>query len=384
MKILQICHKPPFPPSDGGAKAQYQLTRLLVIAGFQVDILTISTEKHPFSSSEIPDWFSQQGKIKPVQFKANPNFIGFIKSIFVHDSYILGRYKTNDFKNALHQINNQSYGLVIFDGLISAAFVNEIKLPKVYRSHNLEYKIWQTLAENSGFIKKWYLNLQAKKLKNEETRIIKTVDQVWHLNADEIPLFPHQNKVQFLPVSLPLNNLPEVKFPAKFTAGFIGAFHWLPNQEAVNFIAQNLADKLSHEHTDVCIAGRHQPKNFFNLKYLKNLGEVNQLSDFFDEISVFVNPIFSGSGVKIKLIDAVLHQKPIISTQKGTEGLNFIPGQHYLQAETSQQFLDAILQLKTNKTLGQTLSKNALNQIKSTFSEDEVVELLLQTVKPLL
>jgi polysaccharide biosynthesis protein PslH len=50
VKILQICHKPPFPDVDGGTKAEKLLTKLLIEAGNFVDIFTIATEKHPFKA----------------------------------------------------------------------------------------------------------------------------------------------------------------------------------------------------------------------------------------------------------------------------------------------------------------------------------------------
>lgn len=49
MKVLQICHKIPFPPNDGGALATYQLSKAMIDMGWDVKMLSISTPKHPYS-----------------------------------------------------------------------------------------------------------------------------------------------------------------------------------------------------------------------------------------------------------------------------------------------------------------------------------------------
>ena len=45
MKILQLCNKVPFPVIDGGTAAMHQLGQILISEGYQVKILSVSTQK---------------------------------------------------------------------------------------------------------------------------------------------------------------------------------------------------------------------------------------------------------------------------------------------------------------------------------------------------
>ncbi len=45
MRILQLCHKPPFPPVDGTAIAMSNLTRGLLRNGAHIEVLAMNTYK---------------------------------------------------------------------------------------------------------------------------------------------------------------------------------------------------------------------------------------------------------------------------------------------------------------------------------------------------
>lgn len=46
MKILQLCHKSPYPPADGGTIAMNNITQGLLHEGFSVKVLAVETPKH--------------------------------------------------------------------------------------------------------------------------------------------------------------------------------------------------------------------------------------------------------------------------------------------------------------------------------------------------
>jgi hypothetical protein len=43
MRVLQLCHKPPFPAIDGGCLAMHNITSGLLAAGYDVKVLTALT-----------------------------------------------------------------------------------------------------------------------------------------------------------------------------------------------------------------------------------------------------------------------------------------------------------------------------------------------------
>ncbi len=59
MKVLQLCHKIPFPPNDGGTLATYQLAKAMIDMGWEVKILSIATSKHPFTEMPLDPVFKK-------------------------------------------------------------------------------------------------------------------------------------------------------------------------------------------------------------------------------------------------------------------------------------------------------------------------------------
>jgi hypothetical protein len=54
MKILQVCHKPPYPPVEGGSIATYHLPMGLMALGCEVDVLAMNTYKQYCRIEQVP------------------------------------------------------------------------------------------------------------------------------------------------------------------------------------------------------------------------------------------------------------------------------------------------------------------------------------------
>ncbi len=75
------------------------------------------------------------------------------------------------------------------------------------------------------------------------------------------------------------------------------------------------------------------------------LGRVPSVVPFYEQAHVVVVPVFEGSGTRLKVVEAVAHGRPVVSTRLGTEGLPLTAGEHYLQAEDPATFAGALLDL---------------------------------------
>jgi glycosyltransferase involved in cell wall biosynthesis len=112
------------------------------------------------------------------------------------------------------------------------------------------------------------------------------------------------------------------------TVGFIGNYDHVPNREAMSWFLrlahQPLVAKLPA--IKFCWAGANIPepirKEFGGSASVVWRDDISDLRDFYSSISVFVNPIVSGRGLRTKLIEAAAFGRPIVSTRLGAEGLD--------------------------------------------------------------
>ena len=68
---------------------------------------------------------------------------------------------------------------------------------------------------------------------------------------------------------------------------------------------------------------------------------VESMSTELQRASAVIVPLRSGSGTRIKIIEAFAHRVPVISTSIGCEGLGVRDGEHLLVADTPRAFAAA-------------------------------------------
>ncbi|MFO7978767.1 MAG: hypothetical protein R6U64_08920, partial [Bacteroidales bacterium] len=59
MKILQLCHKTPYPPIDGGSIAMHQITQGMLNLGHQVKVVALDQAANGQARQQLPDHYLQ-------------------------------------------------------------------------------------------------------------------------------------------------------------------------------------------------------------------------------------------------------------------------------------------------------------------------------------
>ena len=78
-------------------------------------------------------------------------------------------------------------------------------------------------------------------------------------------------------------------------------------------------------------------------------------------------PLFSGSGMRIKIIEGMALGKPIVTTSIGTEGIATTSGKNIILAEDSAGFTEAVSKLIEDRVFFDEISKNAIEYIHEHF-----------------
>ena len=88
-------------------------------------------------------------------------------------------------------------------------------------------------------------------------------------------------------------------------------------------------------------------------------------------------PLFSGSGIRIKIIEGMAVGKAIISTEIGAEGIPYTDGLDILIANTPEEFLTAIDKFVSNKEFCEKVGANARKLIEDHHDIDKITQKLL-------
>lgn len=150
---------------------------------------------------------------------------------------------------------------------------------------------------------------------------------------------------------------------------FTGLYGYQPNTEAINFLLEQVLPQLYEGNPNIrlVITGGGPP---ISKPWLINTGIISrrELDAILHACQLGIAPIFKGSGTRLKILEYMAAGLPVITTQKGAEGLNLENGKHALYAETPTEFKEAVLYVLSHPDYSKHLSNNALLHTLSTFN----------------
>ncbi len=387
IKILVIGNRIPFPLHDGGALATYNLLQNLKLKGYFVSFFTLNTQKHFVKESTFNEKFSFLDKIYSHYINTSIKPISAFLNLFSSQSYNVVRFHSDDFLDKLRdELSQNHYDYVHFEGLYSCTYASFIKqefpnINLVYRQHNIEFEIWERLTNEIKFIpKKVYINYLAKKLKNFELSVFCHFNHIISITESDKLITQKYffNTVTSIGVGIEENKA--VKFDVNLINQLyhIGSMEWLPNIEAVNwfynFIWQKF--KINFPLVHLHLAGKSMPNVFldWNINQVHIYSFVENLNEFVKDKGVLIVPLRSGSGIRIKTMEAMMMGKIVMTTKVGIQGIEAKDKVHCLIFENIDEFISQYKWLTENPNSAIKISENAQKLMLENYSNSIIQE----------
>jgi glycosyltransferase involved in cell wall biosynthesis len=393
MKFLQICQKPPLPLTDGGCIAFHALTTGLLQAGHNVKVFTLFTDKHDFMPESMPEEYVQKTDIEGVYVDTNMNLVDVYCNFITRDPYNLSRFFSVDVDIRLTRLlQKEKYDCIILESIFTSPYLTTIKrnvnTKVILRSHNIEHQIWDKLAlGEKNFFKQLYLSYLSKKLYKAEIEAWRSVDGIACISYDDMQFTRalSQKPSYLLPVAMPVLE-PAHMSGNELKVYHIGSMDWLPNLEAINgFIENTLPTVLNaFPHFEFHIAGRKMPATLHSKKIpgIVSWGEVESAEAFARNFQIMIVPLQSGSGIRIKILEAFAMGIAVIATAQGIRGIDVEDRKEYYQAETPEQWV-AALRAFQDPLERERIGKNAQLFMQESYSHSKIVHPLVQFIKSL-
>ncbi len=394
MHILQICKKFPYPLLDGECIAINQLTKGLKANGCEVTVAALNTKKHFTDTNKLPPEYLEQAKYESVSIDTSINLAAFIRSILKGSSYNIDRFNNSDFNNLLIKICSENeFDIIQLEGLYLSPYINTLrahsKAKIVLRAHNIEHLIWERLSEDTiNPIKKLLYNHFASRLKEIELLCINIVDAIVPISSTDALWYKEfsSNPVHSLGVGIDTHvvfNLDN-KSVSKFF--HIGSMDWQPNIDALTWFIENVWKEMKSKYPQIelHLAGRNfSDKLFQNIEGVIVHGEVADAHDFINQNHVMISPLFSGSGIRVKIIEAMAMGKVVIATQIAAEGIDAKPEKEILIADDANEYKVQMQKVISNNTLVTEIEEAANSFIRKNFDNFVITEKLLEFYKTL-
>jgi len=160
------------------------------------------------------------------------------------------------------------------------------------------------------------------------------------LIADELRRRAPEADIVLAPLSLDPSHYPQASLDGPPTAGLIGTAAWPPTAAAARRLAARVWPRVRVRDAQLCVAGRGMDElGLPSGPGLTVTGEVHSSASFLAELSLLLYPLARGSGVKVKVLEAIACGVPVVTTPAGAEGIE--AGEGVIVAETDEDLAAA-------------------------------------------
>jgi glycosyltransferase involved in cell wall biosynthesis len=167
-----------------------------------------------------------------------------------------------------------------------------------------------------------------------------------------------KNRVSAIPngISVPEINFDNDYYSTKLNSNeilFCGSLNYSPNIDTINYILTTLWAQIKNRLPGVVfnIVGRDPDERLLQL--VKGYNDVYvymnvpDVFTYYRSAKVILSPLFSGGGIKNKILEALCTATPIVTNQEGATGIALKSGEHGFIKENEMDFINSVIQIMT-------------------------------------
>lgn len=397
MKILQLAPRFPFPPDDGGKISIANTTIEFKRAGHEVTLFF-------FTENEIEEkklaLAKEYAEVKYMLHSTRNTPARILKSVLNGKSIYIGKHSTPEvFKNFRKLFEGRKFDAIHADHTCMAPLAQYarsfLKAPMGLRLHNVEWMIWNRYAEALKWHnpRKYYVYQQSIALKKAEGELIAKSDVSFAITETDknraLELAPNANVIS-APGGVNLEEWKpdDVVERNPYELVLATTYVWVHNVDAVRWFCENVLPIINKAIPEIklTLIGKNQPDFLNNFKDIgaDPIGYVDEVQPYYNRSAINVVPLFVGSGIRIKILEAMAMKLPVVASPVAAEGIPGNDANGLLIRDSAKDFADAIIELCLDSRKRQKMGDEARNFIKVNFTWSKNIGLMLKEYKKLI
>lgn len=204
----------------------------------------------------------------------------------------------------------------------------------------------------------------------EEIKRLNYADEVWAVSVDEYYIFTQflDHTVRLVPNiplshSLPANSNRDKKYDLVYVASENPY-----NRMSVKWFIEEVYPLLSPD-LSICIVGTIT-RHFEDKPNIQKIGFAENLNDIYSQAKIVICPMLDGTGIKLKVIEAMANALPVVCTLRGIDGLPNKINNGCLVGDTPEEFAGNIDKLLHDSKLYNTLSEEGYDLYQNYFTQE--------------
>lgn len=361
MRLTIFAFDIPYPPHRGGRADVWRRIVALHALGCQIQLVCwINRENKAPTADELEHIHSKVTLLNVYKLRqGKAEFVARLARICKAPSHVSAR-RLSDQECKVLQVETQAFDpdVVWIEGPYPAEvglrIASSLNKPVFYRSHNIEHLYMQRQADAAkSWRQKLSWRLACFGLKRFELNVMQRAEHVFDISTDDMALW---NSLGVANISC-LPPLPEAAIRPSRAAGsapsrdvvFVGNLTTPNNIQGVEFLVQEVMPLVWQQLPDVrlTIAGSTPAERTRRLvacdRRVELLEDVPDAVEVMASAQVLVNPVQTGSGVMVKVLDMLMTDAPVVSSPQGACGLPLVVRQQLRIADGSADFAAAVV-----------------------------------------
>ncbi len=388
MRILWLLPVLPYPPDTGGKQDSYFLIREFSRLG---DEITCGVIYHGSEQPSIPPEFAELVE-RVVFLPGNPKALAARLFASLGDD-IPFKFRKYYSEKAIDLVvglleTDLNFDVVIIHHLhlVPLALDSRDRLartgnripPIILRTPNVESAIVDKYSKRiDNPLIKTFARKEAKKMKKYEGAVMAEFDLVAAISPVDRDVLLEMSKGKGRIISVTAGmDADEIRIsknaPQPGEVAFVGTFDWHPNVDGalwmIGKVWPSVIERIPDAH--LSLVGRKPPPPLSNAATdsVTVTGWVDSVGEYVEYASCIAVPLWIGSGMRLKILEAFAYGKAVVSTSLGAEGIEAVDGEHILLRDDPKEFADAVVEILSDESKRDMLGKNARKLVEEKYT----------------
>jgi len=338
-------------------------------------------------------------RICPTQYfyqRKKPRWLQVVGNVGRRLPYSVARYVNRQMAAAARQIiARHDIDVVLAEDVAMAAYGpllrEELGVPFFVRGHNVDTQVFERFVTSQrNPVLRLLGGWQKRKMQAYEGSILAAADgfsMITEQDADQIRRLFRGLEPAVVGAGTDLRRFQFSDQPREpLTIMHVGSLTEFTKLEPMLWFAREVLPMVRQRHPDARLelVGKTPSDAFAPLDGVTVVGRVPDERPYLQRGRVFIAAQFVGSGVRLKILNAMATGNAIVCTPVACEGLPLVDGEHALVREAADDFADAVTLLLENDALAGKLGRNARRLVEEKYDWAGIVagleELLQQVV----
>jgi glycosyltransferase involved in cell wall biosynthesis len=368
MRILLITQIVPYPPDSGPKIKTYNVLRHLA-RRHQVHLVSFVRSDQERAATAGLEPFCAGTTLVPLRRSRKSDASSLLRSLRTGRPFLVERDDVASMRAAVRAlVDKYDFDAVHADQLTMGQYAVDLPVHlRVLDEHNAVWTIVRQAATTARGVRKLVAELEWRKLRDYEGGLCARFDRVTVVSGQDHAALQQASTTRLPVVSVPIAVDIEALGSTPRSADArdvlsVATMFYPPNADGVHWFAVNVFPLVRRvaPGSRFWLVGSRPPARIRRLAGaatgIEVTGYVADLGPILERSAVLVVPVHSGSGMRVKILEAFARGIPVVSTSVGVEGIDACAGEHLLVADTAPDFAAAVSRVVHDRALADRLA----------------------------